>query len=107
MASGTGRLRGAQSPARVALSISRPDIAVEEERMAERMVQVTALAKHVGVDRATVAAWVRRQGYEPTYVRCRTTGQRAQAISEDLAKRAIAEFKSDVEIVKPEDLFQA
>jgi hypothetical protein len=102
MAPYPGRLCRAQSPSRIAMKTPRPDA----EAMSPRYTFVADLADFLNIDRHTANAWIRRNGITITRMRRQDTGQVANAVTEDDAKRIIREMPKIPEIVRPEDLMK-
>jgi hypothetical protein len=82
----------------------RPDPTADEERTANKCVFVSDLADYMKIGRHTITAWIHRQRISIKKQRRRDTGQIANAISPDDAKRVMREMPEAPEIVNPADL---
>lgn len=72
--------------------------------MAERYVIIRDLAAFAGVSIPTIRGWLRKRGIDPVTVRRPGSGQFAHAVTQEVAKQIIQTFKSDAEIIRPEDI---
>jgi len=104
MVAHTGGFCRAKSPTRIPLKVSWRELAEEREKMAEKYVYLRDLAKYLKRDRSTLKNRIDRMGGKVYRIRKVASGQDADAVTVEDAKRIMAAEQPAEETVQPEDI---
>lgn len=106
MASNPGRFRGLESPARVPMKITRPDLVKAREQAAEKFVYLNVLAEYMGRTHTGLNYLAKRNGIKIHLVRGGGHPRPTSAVTAQDAKRLIELDTKKAEIISPAELMK-